>query len=46
MRRVAAGTEFRSNVHRGGSTEVVELDKEYERTAVHAAQILGLNVAE
>ena len=45
MRRVAAGTEFRSNVHRGGSTEVVTLDEEYERTAVHAARILGLNVA-
>ncbi len=45
MRRVAAGQEFRSNVHRGGSTEVVELDEEYERTAVHAAQILNLNVA-
>jgi ribosomal protein S6--L-glutamate ligase len=45
MRRVAAGQEFRSNVHRGGSTEVVTLDPEYERTAVHAAQILNLKVA-
>ena len=45
MRRVAAGQEFRSNVHRGGSTELVELDQEYERTAVHAAQILNLKVA-
>ena len=45
MRRKAAGTEFRSNVHRGGSTEAVTLDPEYERTAVQAAQIMGLRVA-
>ena len=45
MRRKAVGQEFRSNVHRGGSTEVVELDDKYERTAVRAAQILGLRVA-
>ncbi len=45
MRRVAQGDEFRSNVHRGGRAEVVELDPEYERTAIHAAQIMGLRVA-
>jgi ribosomal protein S6--L-glutamate ligase len=45
MRRVAQGDEFRSNVHRGGRTELVELEPEYERTAIHAAQILGLHVA-
>ncbi len=45
MRRVAQGQEFRSNVHRGGRTEVVELDERYQRTAVAAAQIMGLNVA-
>ncbi|HJL15508.1 MAG TPA: 30S ribosomal protein S6--L-glutamate ligase [Sandaracinaceae bacterium LLY-WYZ-13_1] len=45
MRRVAQGDEFRSNVHRGGRTEKVELDPEYERTAIHAAQIMGLRVA-
>lgn len=45
MRRTASGDEFRSNVHRGGTTEVVELDEEYERTAIHAAQILGLRFA-
>ncbi len=45
MRRRAQGDEFRSNVHRGGSTEAVELDPEYERTAVQAAQIMGLRVA-
>ena len=45
MRRVAQGDEFRSNVHRGGSVEPVALDEEYERTAVRAAQIMGLRVA-
>jgi ribosomal protein S6--L-glutamate ligase len=45
MRRRAAGQEFRSNVHRGGSAESVQLDEEYERTAVRAAQIMGLRVA-
>jgi len=45
MRRSAQGDEFRSNVHRGGTTEVVRLDAEYERVAVQAAQIMGLRVA-
>ena len=45
MRRVAQGQEFRSNVHRGGLTERVELDETYRETAVRAAQIMGLRVA-
>ena len=45
MRRVAQGQEFRSNVHRGGSTEPVDLDDNYRETAVRAAQIMGLKVA-
>lgn len=45
MRRVAQGQEFRSNVHRGGRTEVIELDDHYKETAVRAAQIMGLRVA-
>ncbi|MDP0498992.1 MAG: 30S ribosomal protein S6--L-glutamate ligase [Verrucomicrobiota bacterium JB022] len=45
MRRRAVGGEFRSNVHRGGITERVQLTEEYERTAVRAAQIMGLRVA-
>ena len=45
MRRVAQGQEFRSNVHRGGKTEVVNLDETYRDTAVRAAQIMGLRVA-
>lgn len=45
MRRVAQGQEFRSNVHRGGVAEAVELSEEYIETAVRAAQILGLRIA-
>ncbi|MFT5223612.1 MAG: ribosomal protein S6--L-glutamate ligase [Glaciecola sp.] len=45
MRRRASGDEFRSNVHRGGSAEPVELDDEYTRTAIRSAQIMGLRVA-
>ena len=45
MRRSAKPGEYRSNVHRGGTTEAVELSPEFEQTAVHAAQIMGLSVA-
>jgi len=45
MRRVAQGQEFRSNVHRGGQTEVIELDDTYRETAVRSAQIMGLRIA-
>ncbi len=45
MRRVAKGQEFRSNVHRGGSTEKVELDEAYKETAVRAARLMGLGIA-
>ena len=45
MRRVAQGGDFRSNVHRGGSAEPVELDAAYRETAIRSAQILGLKVA-
>jgi ribosomal protein S6--L-glutamate ligase len=45
MRRTAVGDEFRSNVHRGGTVEPVELDPDWERTAVRSAQIMGLRVA-
>ncbi len=45
MRRVAQGQEFRSNVHRGGVAQPVDLSEEYRETAVRSAQILGLRVA-
>ncbi len=45
MRRVAQGQEFRSNIHRGGRSEPVELETAYRETAVRCAQIMGLRVA-
>lgn len=45
MRRRAQGDEFRSNVHRGGSVEKVDLDPAYAEVAVRAAHIMGLRVA-
>jgi len=45
MRRLAQGAEYRSNVHRGGMTEPVDLDERFRETAVRAAQIMGLRIA-
>jgi ribosomal protein S6--L-glutamate ligase len=45
MRRRAQGDEFRSNIHRGAKAESAQLDPDYARTAVRAAQIMGLRVA-
>ncbi|MBN2802135.1 MAG: RimK family alpha-L-glutamate ligase [Deltaproteobacteria bacterium] len=45
MRRVAQGQEFRSNVHRGGMTEKVELTDDYIETAVRACKLMGLGIA-
>jgi ribosomal protein S6--L-glutamate ligase len=44
MKRQAAKGEFRSNLHRGGSAELVRLTPEERSTAVRAAKIMGLNV--
>ncbi|MBS7458280.1 30S ribosomal protein S6--L-glutamate ligase [Coralloluteibacterium stylophorae] len=45
MRRRAPAGDFRSNLHRGGSAEPVELDAAEVETALRAAQVLGLGVA-
>ncbi|HEV7786187.1 MAG TPA: RimK family alpha-L-glutamate ligase, partial [Thermoanaerobaculia bacterium] len=45
MERRAGEGEFRSNLHRGGTARAVELDPLYLQTAVHAAEVLGLNIA-
>lgn len=45
MRRTAKKGEYRSNVHRGGKVEPVKLEDKYEKMAVRATQIMGLNVA-
>ncbi len=45
MRRMATPGEFRSNLHRGATSEAVQLDAVYETTAIRATQILGLRMA-
>jgi len=45
IRRTAKDGEFRSNLHRGGSAELVRITPEERSTAVRAARIMGLNVA-
>lgn len=45
MRRVAQGGEFRSNVHRGGQAQPIDLDPAYRDTAIRSAQIMGLRIA-
>ena len=45
MRRYAVRGEFRANLHRGGRAEPIKLDKQYKRTAIRAAKLLGLHVA-
>tara|TARA_A100001234_G_scaffold79501_1_gene70356 strand:+ start:1388 stop:2263 length:876 start_codon:yes stop_codon:yes gene_type:complete len=45
MKRIAPEGEFRSNVHRGGSMDKVQLTSEEENMAVNASRILGLSIA-
>ncbi|MBS1937567.1 MAG: 30S ribosomal protein S6--L-glutamate ligase [Bacteroidetes bacterium] len=45
MRRRGRDGEFRSNLHRGGVAELIDLTPEEEEMAVHAARALGLRVA-
>lgn len=43
MKRTGAEGEFRSNLHRGGSAQVVRLSAEERATAARAAKSMGLN---
>ncbi|MCH1580670.1 MAG: 30S ribosomal protein S6--L-glutamate ligase [Luminiphilus sp.] len=45
MERTSAAGEFRSNLHRGGSARLTKLTAVERRTALKAAQTMGLNVA-
>ena len=45
IKRQAQPGEFRSNLHRGGTAEVIKITPEERSTAVRAARIMGLNVA-
>ena len=44
MKRTGAAGDFRSNLHRGGSAQVIKLSPEERATAVRAAKSMGLNV--
>lgn len=45
MERKAQEGEFRSNLHRGGTAQVTKLTPAERRTAIKAAQTMGLQVA-
>ena len=45
MKRTAEEGEFRSNLHRGGTAEVVKISPAERSTAVKAAKTVGLNIA-
>ena len=45
MKRQGKEGEFRSNLHRGGHSESIQLSKEEEQMAILAAKAMGLNVA-
>lgn len=44
MQRSGAPDEFRSNLHRGGSAQLIKITPEERSTAVRAANRMGLNV--
>ena len=45
MKRQAPKGEFRSNLHRGGTSSLIKITPEDRSTAVRAARIMGLNVS-
>jgi len=45
MKRQGKPGEFRSNLHRGGSSEVIDLTVEEKYTAILAAKAVGLGIA-
>lgn len=45
MQRQGRAGEFRSNLHRGGSGTIVQLSAEEEKSAIQAAEVLGLKIA-
>jgi ribosomal protein S6--L-glutamate ligase len=45
MKRQGKEGEFRSNLHRGGSANIIELTDEEENAALRAAKAMGLGIA-
>lgn len=45
MKRQAKEGEFRSNLHRGGTAELIKLSDEEEDAAIKSARVMGLGIA-
>ncbi|HAQ36058.1 MAG: 30S ribosomal protein S6--L-glutamate ligase [Maricaulis sp.] len=45
MKRQGGEGDFRSNLHRGGSSSKIKITPEERSTAIRAAKVMGLNVA-
>lgn len=45
MKRTGKEGEFRSNLHKGGTGEIVKLNRKENTTAIKAAEALGLKIA-
>lgn len=45
MKRQAEPGEFRSNIHRGGTAEVIKITKAEREVAIKAAKLMGLKMA-
>lgn len=45
MKRQGKPGEFRSNLHRGGHAEIIELSDDEENAALKSAKVLGLSIA-
>jgi ribosomal protein S6--L-glutamate ligase len=44
MKRTGAAGDFRSNLHRGGTAEIIKLTAKERTTAIKSAKAMGLNV--
>lgn len=45
MKRKGKEEDFRSNLHRGGTAELIQLSQQWRQTALVAAEAMGLSVA-
>lgn len=45
MKRQAAEGDFRSNVHQGGSTSIVKINKAERESAIRSVKVMGLSCA-
>ncbi|HLR76696.1 MAG TPA: 30S ribosomal protein S6--L-glutamate ligase [Balneolaceae bacterium] len=45
MKRKGKEEDFRSNLHRGGTSELIQLSQQWRQTALVAAEAMGLSIA-